>query len=412
MPMTAAQRGLRSSAFVEAAPPAPVIADRAEALARVRALLPRIAARAPMAEADRRVPAETIAELTDAGLFGVATPKAFGGSELGVGVMVEVATEIASACGSTGWVYGVLTGHNWMVALFAPETQREVFGDGRSLTGSVFRLAGRVTPEEGGYRLVGGEGRFCSGIDHSDWVVVGNAVQRGDGPPEPRFFLVPVSDVEIVDDWFTAGMRGTGSRSIRIRDAFIPERRSIRIADMQKGETPGALYLDRPGYKMPFNVAQPFSLVGAPIGMAKAALKSFADSLSKKLSAMPDEQVGEQSATFVRLAEAVADVDSASALVLENAALIDASEDPSKLAPLDRARIQRDFAYAAQKCRYAVTRIFEASGGSGIYNSSDLQRIWRDVNSATAHTAFAWDAAAAAFGRTYLGLPPSKFERR
>src|SRR5262249_16292059 len=152
-----------------------------------------------------------------------------------------------------------------------------------------------------GYRLVGGEGKFCSGIDFADWVVVGNAVHKADGSTEPRFHLVSTKDVEIVDDWFTAGMRGTGSRTIRIKDAFIPEHRSVMTADLSRGTSPGALHhKDSPNYSVPFAVAQPFSLIGAPLGMARGAVDSMSESMTKKFGGMPPEQAGEQGAFFVR----------------------------------------------------------------------------------------------------------------
>jgi 3-hydroxy-9,10-secoandrosta-1,3,5(10)-triene-9,17-dione monooxygenase len=387
-----------------------VIADSREAIERVEALLPAFRARAAGTEAERRISDETIAELREQGLFGIATPKAFGGSELGFAALVEVSFRLASACGSTGWVFGVLTGHNWMVSLLPQNAQDEVFGDPRALTASVFRMGGKVVPADGGFRLTGGEGKFCSGIDFADWVVVGNAVQRADAPPEPRFFLIPKSSVEIVDDWFTTGMRGTGSRSIRVADAFIPEHRSMLVADMARGTTPGALLHARsPGYSVPFPIAQPFSLIGNPLGMAKGALDAFAQSVAKKLAGYAPEQVGEQGASFARLSRAAAEIDAARALVLGDAAFLDRTTEPSKLSALDRTRIQRDFAYAAQQCRYAVTSLFEASGGTGIYDGSVVQRFWRDCNSASAHTAFNWDDASGGFARALLGLPPSRF---
>jgi 3-hydroxy-9,10-secoandrosta-1,3,5(10)-triene-9,17-dione monooxygenase len=395
-------------------PAAPDLFDGAEALARARALLPAIRARAAQAEADRRVPDETIEELRAANLFNIATPRRFGGIELGLGDMVRVAAELASACGSTGWVYGVLTGHNWMLGLFPEQAQAEVFVDPRALTASVFRLSAKVVPAPGGFRMTGGEGRFCSGVDYSDWVVVGTAVDRGEGgPPEPRFMLVPMSDVAVVDDWFTAGMRGTGSRSIRIADAFIPEHRTVPTPDLMRGTSPGAkLHAGSPTYAIPFPVAQPFSLIGAPLGMAQSAIETVAAASAKKLAAMKPEQQGEQGALFARMAEAAADVDAARALVLADCELLDTIADPTSLSPVERSRIMRNLAYAAQKCRYAATSMFEAGGGSGIYDSSPMQRIWRDANSATAHTAFAWDDASTAFGRALLGVPPSPFSRR
>lgn len=387
----------------------PTFGSRAEALKCAREMQTRIRARAARTEADRRIPDETIDELVSAGLTGIVTPRVFGGSELGFSSLVEITAELAAACGSTGWVFGVLTGHSWMLNLFPMKAQREVLEDPRALSSTVFRLGGTVTKVDGGYKLVGGEGRFCSGIDFAKWVIVGNAVQRADGPPQPRFFLVPASEVEVVDDWFTAGMRGTGSRSIKIKEAFIPEHRSVSMEDLQAGTTEGGQFHAGAIYKMPFMDLPPFSIIGAPMGMARGALHSFAAGIKGKLGSFNELQLAEQSAMFARVAQSSVDADAAYALVMEMARAIDEATTPDDVNPMLRARIPRDMSYAAQQCRYSVTRLFEINGGGGIYEGSDLQRIWRDVNAASSHFAFSWDSAATNYGRAALGLTLNKF---
>lgn len=388
------------------------VRSRWEALEKARLLAPNIRARAARTEADRRVPEETITELRQSGLFGITTPTMFGGSELGFASLLEITAEIASACGSSGWVFGVLAGHSWMLNLFPLEAQQDVRSDPDALTATVFRLGGYTVPVEGGYRLTQGEGRFCSGIDHAAWVIVGSSVQHQDGRNEPYFFLVPRTDIEIIDDWFTAGMRGTGSRTIRVADSFIPSHRAVTLEDMLAGTTPGAKVHNAPLYRMPFQDIAPFSLVGAPIGMARGALRAFTESLAQRIAALPVEQAAEYSATLARVAIAGADIDASFALVLEDAQRIDSAKDSSELSALERARIPRDWAYAAQKCRYATSSLFEACGGSSVYDTSDMQRIWRDVNSAAQHFAFTWDMAMTAYGRAAVGLPSSNFGPR
>ena len=383
--------------------------DRASALEEVRRLLPNIRARAAQTEANRRIPAETISELKAAGLFGLMTPKMFGGTELGFGALVDIAAAIASACGSTGWVYSVLAGHNWMVALYPELAQSEVFGKKDSLTASVFRFSAKVVQVPGGYEMTGGEGRFCSGIDFADWAILGSAVQRENAPAEPMYFLVPKSAIEVVDDWFTMGMRGTGSRTIRVAKAFIPQHRAVLGSEIMQGTTSGAAFHRSAAYSLPFPVALPISLVGPLLGMAQGALEDVVASNAKKLGAMSEEQVGEKGTFFERLARAAADIDAARALVDADCQRLDHLTDASGLSRLDRFRAQRNFAYAVQQCRYAVTRLFEASGGSGIYDGGALQRFFRDINSAAGHTAFAWDDAAPGFSRALLGLPQSRF---
>jgi alkylation response protein AidB-like acyl-CoA dehydrogenase len=380
-----------------------------DALRRARDLVPALRQRARAVDENRALPREAIKDLVDSGLFGITTPRAFGGSELGFATLVRVTSTIAAACGSTGWVYGVLAGHSWLLNLFPLEAQQEILEDPRALIATVFRLGGQIVEADGGYRLTGGEGRFCTGIDHATWVIVGNSVRKPDGGTEARFFVLPRSDIEVVDDWFTVGLRGTGSRSIRIADAFIPAHRSVSLKDMLDGTSPGAKVHKGVLYRQPFSDVVPFSIIGAPLGIAQGAVRDFAANLGGRLNGKDDMFIAQQSPTLARLATAGAEADAAMALTLENATRIESAEDPGAIAPLDRARLPRDWAYAVQTARKAVNRIFEAAGGSAVYADSDLQRVWRDANAAAQHFAFTWDSAMATFGRTMIGARTDGF---
>jgi 3-hydroxy-9,10-secoandrosta-1,3,5(10)-triene-9,17-dione monooxygenase len=384
-----------------------VPADPAQALAAATALWPRLHARARQTDADRLVPRESIEEIAAAGLFGLVTPRSLGGSELGFATLVEVTAQIATACGSTGWVYGVLAGHSWLLNLFPMQAQREIFAEPHALTATVFRLGGKVERVSGGFRLTGAEGRFCSGIDHARWVIVGCPVSSAEGAPDPYFFVVPRAEFEVVDDWFTAGMRGTGSRSIRARECFIPEHRAVRMLDMLNGASPGALAHASPIYRMPFHHVSPFSLVGVPLGIARAAVRTFAEALGSNIRKAEADPGSALAVTLARLATAAAQIDAAYALAVDDAKWLDSASGPEAFDDLKRVRFPRNWAYAAQTARSAVNRVFEAAGGGGIYDTSELQRMWRDVNSAAQHFAFTWDTAMNNYGRVQVGLAPA-----
>jgi 3-hydroxy-9,10-secoandrosta-1,3,5(10)-triene-9,17-dione monooxygenase len=390
----------------------PVFATRADAVARARELTPLLRAGADAADANRDVAAETIAAVSASGLFRVMAPRAFGGSQLGLATLIEVAAELASGCGSTGWLYAVLGGHNWLASLFPLETQREIFSDPDALVASVVRLGGaRPRPVEGGYRVRDAVGKYCSGGTHADWIVLGAGVERDDGVVEPTYLLVPKSDVEIVDDWFTVGLRGTGSRTLRIADAFVPARRAIAIADLSRGASPGARLHDVPAYRAPFPQILAISLAGVPIGIARAGLAAYRDAFRARVAGWPAAQVAEQGGFFMRVAEAGADIDAAFALVMKDCLEIDAAVDGNRTAPIDRARYMRDISHAAWRCRLAVNSLFEASGGSAVYDTHGLQRIWRDINAAAAHNSFVRERAGGMYGRAALGVEPSAFDR-
>ena len=391
------------------APAWPTLASGDEALRVARALLPDVLATAAQSEADRHLSDALVDKMRRAGLFGLIMPRSLGGSELGFADLVRVTAEVGAADGSAAWVYGVLAGHSWLINLFPEEAQKEVMAEPTTLIATVFRLGGKVVPEGDGYRLTGATGRFCSGIDYASWVIIGNAVHLADGSVEPRFFVVPKSEIEVIDDWHTMGMRATGSRSIRIGNAFIPAHRSCSLADMLAGTTAGAQCHEGAIYRMPFADLAPFSIVGAPIGMARGLVRSFAEEIGGKLRDGDPLEIAQQSATLARIGKASADVDAALALVLADAAMIDAARDPTEISALQRAQIPRNWAYAVQKARYAATEIFEVAGGSGIYNGNALQRTFRDIQGAAQHVAFNWDRSMVGYGRAIAGLKPVAF---
>jgi alkylation response protein AidB-like acyl-CoA dehydrogenase len=389
-----------------AAEPARSNQTRQATVERARALAPLLRAHAADVDRQRQIPQASIDAILEAGLFGVLKPRAFGGDELGIAALVEVTAEIAASCGSTGWVYGVLAGHGWLLNLFPRQAQEEIFADARALTATVFRLGGTAVRVDGGYRITNGAGRFCSGIDHAAWVIVGNAVAGGDGPPEARFFVIPRQDIEVVDDWFSVGMRGTGSRSIRIPEAFIPEHRSVSIESLAKGESPGAAFHGAPLYRMPFQLVAPFSIIGAPLGVARGAVDVYQRGLEPWLDGLSETELAARAPAFARVAHAAAEIDAVRELVLSDARRIDELTRPETLSALDKARVSRDWAYAAQISREAVSRLFAAAGGTATFDGSEIQRAWRDVNSAAQHYAFVWDNAMSDYGRVAFGLPP------
>ncbi|PUA20362.1 HupE/UreJ family protein [Glaciimonas sp. PCH181] len=110
------------------------LSSRAEAVACAKQFVPTLRERAAHTEELRRIPEETIAELRASGLLGILTPKCFGGAELGIATLVEVTSELAQGCVSSGWVFGNLIGHYWLLAQFPLSIYVTLFALGHSMT--------------------------------------------------------------------------------------------------------------------------------------------------------------------------------------------------------------------------------------------------------------------------------------
>ena len=166
------------------------------AVAAIKEIVPRIAARARETEQMRRVHPDTIRELHEAGLMRLMQPTRFGGSELWLDDLMNVVFEIGKVCASTAWVYSNLASHAWNIGQFELQAQEDVWGkdpDALAATGLAFPC-GKATPVEGGYKL-SGRWPFCSGINASSWMLVGAMTEQEGGPPQRRFFLVHEKEI-------------------------------------------------------------------------------------------------------------------------------------------------------------------------------------------------------------------------
>ena len=129
----------------------------------------------------------------------------------------------------------------WLVAGPVPEqAQRDVWDtDPDAILSTSF--SGGPGPEivDGGLHITQGLWRFSTGVHHSGWVALLAPVPQENAAPDMRFLLIPRSEVEIIEDWRSAGLAGTGSCSIAARDIFVPHYRALRPRDVLDFTAPG-----------------------------------------------------------------------------------------------------------------------------------------------------------------------------
>ena len=194
-------------------------------------------------------------ELVASGLMRFNQSKRWGGPELGAEAVVEVIAEVARGDTSAGWVCGLIASHFWLICLFSPEVQEEVWGDDPAAMMSSSFAPSEATCErvDGGYRIRG-RWPWSSGSKHCTWAMVGIVVPPS-GPgdmPDLKWGLVPQTDYRVDDDWLTVGMRGTGSNTLIVDDAFVPDYRCINPWDVSAGNAPGVAVNPSPLYRLPF----------------------------------------------------------------------------------------------------------------------------------------------------------------
>ena len=401
---------IRSIASVKPVPLARQRLTAQEAVQHAAAMVPRLAERAAEAERIRRIPQATIDELHETGLMRLMQPARFGGSELGLDALMNVVTEIAKGCTSTAWVYSNLASHSWNIGQFDMRAQEDVWGtdpDALAATGLAFPC-GRATPVEGGYKL-SGKWPFASGIDASTWMLVGAMTELPGRAPERRFFLVPQSQFRSLDNWDTYGLTGTGSHDVEVKEAFVPDYRSVSAEVFAAGQNlPGATLYKNPLYAMPTFAAFAYVLSIVPIATSKAVVEQFTAAMRARASTYTGSRVAELSSVQARIAEAAACVEFAETVVRRDWQELEAEANQRRYPSMEtKLRWKRNVAFAAQLAVRAVDVLMPAAGAGGLTKSAALQRQFRDLHAASSHIGLTWDVHAAAYGQSALGLQPN-----
>src|SRR5215469_10326728 len=291
-----------------------------ELLARAEELIPVLRDRAPRAEQLRRLPDETIADLHSSGLFRMLQPARVGGSELPFRGLFELTSVIGQGCGSTAWVLANLAAHHWLLGMWHPEAQEEIWGESPdSLISSALIFArGRARRVEGGYRL-NGRWSFSSGIDPATWNMFGAVVTDEEtGQSEARMFLVPARDYSIIDTWQVIGLAATGSKDVEVSDVFVPAYRTLATERIKGGPNRGSELNPGTLYKLPAVSLFAFAIAGVLLGIARGAIQHFAETTRSRLSAYTGRTLADFTNIQVHLAEAAALADAAEAIVLRD----------------------------------------------------------------------------------------------
>jgi alkylation response protein AidB-like acyl-CoA dehydrogenase len=381
-----------------------------ELLSRARAIADAARAQAQQTEVARRVSEDMVARMRAADLFRIMQPRAYGGFEYGFDVFAQVEAAIASGCGSTGWVYGLLASHQWLIACFSPEAQAEVWRDRDALAAGTYAPVAQAAAVDGGY-VVSGSGSFCSGCDNAQWQLLGGMIPLPGGPPQPGFFLLPTADVTIDDNWRTMGLAGTGSKSIVADNAFVPAHRALAFAELANATAPGMRTHANPLYKQSFLAALPIAIVTPVLGMAEGALAAFLDMAKVRTTRGAvtggNRRMAELATIQLRVAEAAACIDAARLMMFRDLAEAFDLAARGEAVSLDvRLRNRRDQAFCVRLLTQAIDALFLAAGGQGLFLDHPLQRFWRDAHAAGSHISLNWDSAGSMFGQYLLGLEP------
>jgi 3-hydroxy-9,10-secoandrosta-1,3,5(10)-triene-9,17-dione monooxygenase len=381
------------------------VPERAEVIARARAMIPTLAARSLEARRQRRIPDDTIADMQRAGFFRVLQPKRWGGYEMDLGTFYEVQLALAEGDMSSAWIYGVSGVHPWFMALLDDRAAQEVWGrDSSTLICSSLMPAGKATAVEGGFRL-SGRWRYASCCDHCDWALLGALVNSDSGgPPEGRVFLLPRKDYQTIDTWQVSGLQATGSWDVVVDDVVVPLHRSQSMLDNFRLQGAGQAVNTASLYRLPFGQIFVRGISTSALGALQGMLDALVDYSKSRVT-----RAGGRSAEnpFVQLlcAETAAAIDEMKTILHRNFRNLHAYAERGETPPLDeRLRYKFQSTAVTERCTLLAARLFKATGAAGLSEDLPFGGILADLAAGRQHISNQYEYVGSSWGGVMFGM--------
>jgi len=392
---------------IERATSAPKAAagSASEVVARTVALIPVLRERAAAVDELRQLLPATVADLKAAGTARLFQPARFGGCEAELFRGVDALAAVGRGCGSTAWCMVQHITHNFMLSHWPDQAQQDIWGEDPAclVSGIFIAAAGRARSVDGGY-VLSGRWPLVSGVNTSDWCLFA-ALVDDEGIETHRYFALPRCQIEIVDTWRAVGLKGSASNDVVVSEVFVPAHRTLSIAHLKGGASPGNVHNRSPLYRTPSYCIFGVYISAALLGIAEAGLEFYLDGARRRVALVSRQKVGGYPTQQVKVAEASAAIAAARQLLLaictEAAEIADRDGLPSDE---QRAQFRSHAAFAGRLAARAVELLWDAGASSSVYSDNPMSRVYQDISVAGRHFTQNWDVNGSTHGRVLMGF--------
>jgi alkylation response protein AidB-like acyl-CoA dehydrogenase len=372
-----------------------------------RTIVPLLQEEAPQADKDRRLTNRAVAAIRDAGLFRLMVPRSMGGHEATMRSTLSVTSELGIGCSSAAWVTTILTVGGFLTAAFPEKVRQEVWQAGPDTTICVSTASpDAVGRRTSGGQIISGKWHYASGCHQAEWALLAAPMMDEQDTTVGRVFaLIPISELSIEDTWHVAGMRGTGSNTLVAHDLFVSDERLLSWAKVIGGRQEDE-HDDESLYRIPLVSVLSLTLLGPMLGTTKAAFNLAIETAKKKPMALSSYQrLADSPSVQLAIADAAVLIDTAELHIFRATDDLDraAQQNVQRDIPA-RARTRMDSAYAAKCLREAMSLMLNVTGAGSFADVNPLQRLWRDLETASRHASVNLNLNREVYGRALLDV--------
>jgi 3-hydroxy-9,10-secoandrosta-1,3,5(10)-triene-9,17-dione monooxygenase len=258
--------------------------------------------------------------------------------------------------------------------------------------------------------VVSGKWAYASCSLHAHWALLTAPLTQKDGSKELGLVLMPMSELSVEDTWYSVGVRGSGSNTVIAKDVFVPERRALPISTLLTENALGDTKKSVP-FRQAFSAVAVIMTAAPVLGMAKAALEMTRERIGaggKRVAYSTYGDVRQVPGMQLQLAEAASLVEAGNTLVTSWCdRIVEAATLRQEISFEDRARMRVDLGLAMRHSRDGVDRLMSVQGSSAFAESNPIQRVWRDIATATRHGLLTPEVPLEIYGRALVGDFPT-----
>ncbi|WP_227937788.1 acyl-CoA dehydrogenase family protein [Alkalihalobacillus deserti] len=383
-------------------------------VAKARNLIPKLREYSEEIDRTSKIPDEVIELLQKEGLLKILRPEMFGGYQTNMRTYTEVVTEISRGNGSVGWFVSLSNIRDFMISYaFGDKALEEIYVPGKDviLAGNFKPIKCDIRKVDGGYYIEEAQWPFVSGSPHADWCYFGFPIDDGNGGMEMAIMVVPREELNVLNDWFVMGLKGSGSNSVNAKGLFVPDHRVSLDRLASKGHYIIEPLKEVPLYKTPFVPSLTLSIVGPALGLAQAAMDFHMERVQKAgIGNTYYTKMNEAPITHMQTAQAQLKIDSAELHLYRAVDRLDAfSEQGHKMTMEEVVQMKADFGYVNQLCKEAIDLMVAGAGSIFTYEKNAFQLVYRDFLTMHLHGFITPSSLIETYGRVLCGQEPNTY---
>lgn len=345
--------------------------------------LQQIRGHAFLAENAGRLIPEQLRFIYDNEWFNFFVPKQLGGLEMSLPDALRLEEQMAYADGSFGWTVTLCAGANWFAGFLDPTFRDEVFSDKQVCLSGSGAATGKAVANGDGY-IISGSWRYATGAPHATYFTANCILDdQADEQSNPIIasFIFKREEVTVIDDWNSMGMKATASHSFFIKDLHVPGNRKFSI-DAAHAQLP------QPVFYFPFVQFAELTIAVNFAGMATHFIELCTDLFHERVK-KKGHSAGQACEVFECLGRSKTKFETERTLLFETIDNVwPKGVETKKWDEDDLNAVTTACQSLVKTARNTINTLYPFCGMIAADASSEINRVWRDFNTASQHSLF------------------------